>query len=74
MNSAISMSCFSFLSVMKGAFLVAGDAAAPAVGAAAAAAEVAVVAAEAAFCCLRLISSWSAVARLPLLLLLLADP
>ena len=73
MNSAISMSCFSFLSVMKGAFLVAGDAAAPAVGAAAAA-EVAVVAAEAAFCFLRLISSWSAVARLPLLLLLLADP
>ena len=82
LNSAISMSCFSFLSVIKGAFLVLGDAAAPAVGAAAAAAaaEVAVVAAEAAFCFLRLISSWSAVARLPLLLLLLlllllvADP
>ena len=73
LNSAISMSCFSFLSVMKGAFLVVGDAAAPAVGAAAAAAEVAVVAAEAAFCFLRLISSWSAVARLPLLPLL-ADP
>ena len=69
LNSAISMSCFSFLSVINGAFLVAGDAAAPAVGAAAAAAaEVAEVAAEAAFCCLRLISSWSAVARLPLLL------
>ena len=75
LNSAISMSCFSFLSVMNGAFLVTGDAAAPAVvAAAAAAAEVAVVAAEvSAFCFLRLISSWSAVARLPLLLLL-ADP